>query len=114
MYEPSPKADAVDEMINAVLGRDRRATIMQGLCMTCERGLICHDCNLPRTQHEVTPSGHVCKDGSIPHWFRDSLSNREYTISGMCQRCQDAVFGISEDGFLDEGDQPYEEGLSNG
>lgn len=25
--------------------------------------------------------------------FRDSLSRREYEISGMCQECQDAVFG---------------------
>jgi hypothetical protein len=25
--------------------------------------------------------------------FRDKLSEREYEISGMCQRCQDAVFG---------------------
>jgi hypothetical protein len=25
--------------------------------------------------------------------FRDELSRREYTISGLCQRCQDVVFG---------------------
>lgn len=25
--------------------------------------------------------------------FRDSLSRREYSISGMCQDCQDKVFG---------------------
>lgn len=25
--------------------------------------------------------------------FRDALSKREYAISGLCQRCQDAVFG---------------------
>lgn len=25
--------------------------------------------------------------------FRDRLSEREYEISGMCQNCQDAVFG---------------------
>ena len=25
--------------------------------------------------------------------FRDSLSKKEYTISGMCQKCQDKVFG---------------------
>jgi hypothetical protein len=25
--------------------------------------------------------------------FRDQLSEREYTISGMCQLCQDEVFG---------------------
>ncbi len=26
--------------------------------------------------------------------FRDKLSEREYTISGMCQDCQDETFGI--------------------
>ena len=26
--------------------------------------------------------------------FRDALSAKEYTISGLCQRCQDAVFGV--------------------
>ena len=25
--------------------------------------------------------------------FRDKLSEREYEISGMCQHCQDQVFG---------------------
>jgi len=27
--------------------------------------------------------------------FRDSLSRKEYEISGMCQKCQDGVFGGS-------------------
>ncbi len=25
--------------------------------------------------------------------FRDYLSKKEYTISGLCQKCQDEVFG---------------------
>jgi hypothetical protein len=25
--------------------------------------------------------------------FRDSLSRKEYEISGLCQKCQDEVFG---------------------
>lgn len=25
--------------------------------------------------------------------FRDELSKKEYGISGMCQKCQDSVFG---------------------
>lgn len=28
--------------------------------------------------------------------FRDSISEREYSISGMCQSCQDSVFGGGE------------------
>lgn len=30
--------------------------------------------------------------------FRDELSKKEYGISGMCQKCQDEVFGDAEDG----------------
>ena len=26
--------------------------------------------------------------------FRDELSLKEFTISGMCQECQDKVFGV--------------------
>jgi hypothetical protein len=26
--------------------------------------------------------------------FRDALSRKEYTISGLCQKCQDDIFGI--------------------
>lgn len=26
--------------------------------------------------------------------FRDPLSQEEYAISGMCQRCQDETFGV--------------------
>lgn len=29
--------------------------------------------------------------------FRDALSAREYQISGMCQNCQDTVFGTGKD-----------------
>ncbi len=25
--------------------------------------------------------------------FKDSLSKKEYSISGMCQKCQDDIFG---------------------
>jgi hypothetical protein len=26
--------------------------------------------------------------------FRNEMSKREYNISGMCQKCQDSVFGV--------------------
>lgn len=35
----------------------------------------CRTCNKPITE------------------FRDDLSRKEYQISGMCQECQDSVFG---------------------
>ena len=28
--------------------------------------------------------------------YRDQLSKDEYSISGMCQRCQDKTFGVRE------------------
>lgn len=31
------------------------------------------------------------------YMFRDELSAREYYISGMCQDCQDSVFGADDD-----------------
>jgi hypothetical protein len=30
-------------------------------------------------------------------FFRDAVSEDEYRISGMCQDCQDSVFGTEED-----------------
>ena len=31
--------------------------------------------------------------GGPVHPFRDALSEKEFKISGMCQSCQDKVFG---------------------
>ena len=28
--------------------------------------------------------------------FRDELSRKEYGISGLCQGCQDGIFGVEE------------------
>lgn len=39
------------------------------------KGDICVACGKPATQ------------------FKDVLSKKEFTISGMCQACQDSVFG---------------------
>lgn len=38
--------------------------------------------------------------------FRDELSAKEYSISGMCQSCQDKTFGV--DGVDGQGEE-YEE-----
>ena len=34
----------------------------------------------------------TCGGEIDPEEFRDELSRREWTISGMCQKCQDEVF----------------------
>ncbi|KKN42417.1 hypothetical protein LCGC14_0713580 [marine sediment metagenome] len=70
MREPAWKHPTVDAVLTSVTGSDRQATIRSGTCVTCE-----------------------CKEVQ----FRDALSEREYTISGMCQECQDKVWGELEE-----------------
>lgn len=43
-----------------------------------------------RTMNQCVSCG---KTVDIEKDFRDDLSRREYTISYMCQECQDSVFG---------------------
>lgn len=38
-----------------------------------------------------------CKQPIRMEDFRDALSKREYQISGLCQKCQDEMFGSDED-----------------
>ncbi len=35
--------------------------------------------------------------GGLATNFKDEISRREYRISGLCQKCQDSVFGCGED-----------------
>ena len=40
----------------------------------------------------------TCGSDKVQPWdFRDSLSLREYSISKMCEKCQDSVFGKDSD-----------------
>jgi len=66
------KDPRMDEFLTLMLGnsKNRYEVVKEGLCMTC--------------------------DGRATQ-FRDALSEDEYRISGMCQCCQDNVFGISEE-----------------
>lgn len=34
-----------------------------------------------------------CKEPISPDSFKDELSRKEYSISGLCQICQDATYG---------------------
>lgn len=69
MATPSEKsplmARLLDEMSSSTFGRTRTEAIELGLCLTC---------------------GTPAKD------FNDKKAEREYTISGSCQVCQDRVF----------------------
>ncbi len=43
-------------------------------------------------------AGNSCvKCGESATDFRDELSRKEFGISGLCQSCQDGIFGVSEE-----------------
>ncbi len=64
---------AKDEMAFALFGRSRTLAIAGGQCVKC---------GFP---HNLRSD------------FRDALSHREYAISGLCQGCQDEIFGTEEE-----------------
>ena len=70
MAEPTSKSKEVEQFIKAVIGADRRDSIRAGRCIPPPIGC----------------GGDATK-------FRDELSRREFTISGLCQKCQDNIFG---------------------
>jgi hypothetical protein len=62
----SPKMVAmVESLTKTMFGRSRVDSINSGKCVTC---------------------------GDPATTFKDSISRREFAISGMCQVCQDGVF----------------------
>jgi hypothetical protein len=67
MMKATTKSNEINTLLSGMVGRERVATIEAGYCMTCGAG--------PDLE------------------FTDPLSEHEYTISGMCQVCQDEVFG---------------------
>ena len=54
-----------DKMSKSLFGRDLSSCIKEEKCVTCGEKVIS---------------------------FKDTLSKKEYFISGMCQKCQDEVF----------------------
>lgn len=66
--QPTEKSPHIDALLTAFTGKSRHEVIASSLCMTCGAN-------------------------PIPE-FTDQLSITEYTISGMCQTCQDSVFGV--------------------
>ena len=62
---PSPKPPQLEAFFSS-LGFDRKAKIEANLCVAC---------NTPALL------------------FTDALSEKEFGISGLCQTCQDSVFG---------------------
>ncbi len=69
MAEPTQKAPEIDQVIKDILGINRVESIKSDKCVF----------------------------GDPPHdakEFRNEISRKEYTISGMCQKCQDSIFGV--------------------
>ena len=60
------KDPAIDALLTLLTGYSRQEAIEEGVCATC---------------------------GEEASKFHDEASKKEYTISGMCQSCQDDVFG---------------------
>lgn len=69
--KPSEKSEDLEIELKRVTGVDRRAAITTDHCVPEPIG-----CGKPITT------------------FRDDRSRKEYTISGLCQQCQDSIFGV--------------------
>jgi len=68
--KPSNKSPQVENDLTNIFGFDRRDSIQQNVCLPAPIG-----CGKPATE------------------FKDTISEKEFTISGFCQTCQDKVFG---------------------
>ena len=65
--KPSQKSEGMEQFFLRATGIDRRASI---------EGNICTFCRNPAES------------------FRNAISEKEFSISGLCQECQDATFGV--------------------
>jgi hypothetical protein len=74
MAKPSDKAPEMERDLQGMFGFDRREYIRKDICV---------------------PPPFGC-EGEAKE-FRDDISRKEYTISGMCQKCQDRTFGVSDE-----------------
>lgn len=69
---PSNKTNEMESALTGVFGFDRREVIHKNKC---------------------APPPIGC--GELAIVFDDELSQQEYRISGLCQKCQDKIFGVS-------------------
>ena len=63
-----------DDMALALFGRSKVLAVAGNQCVKCGSSVVLSNANLID--------------------FRDELSEREYGISGLCQTCQDGIFGV--------------------
>lgn len=67
---PSDKSHGMEKALNKIFHFDRSQTIKNNLCVPSPIG-----CGQPISD------------------FRNEKSKKEYSISGLCQACQDTIFG---------------------
>ncbi len=70
--EPTQKSPGIESALERLLGGgpgSRRASIERNICVGCRK---------------------------LATRFSDTASKREFAISGLCQECQDGVFGNPE------------------
>ena len=84
IIQPRQKAPSIDAMLTSVFGVDRVKTISGGTCVSCDAEDI------------------------IASSFDDDLSRKEYSISGMCQSCQNDIFGEDDEEDEPEGFDDFE------
>jgi len=70
MAEATKKDPGINDMLTSVFGIDRVGSISDNKCVSCKE--------------DATE-------------FTDALSQKEYSISGLCQLCQDQVFGVADE-----------------
>ena len=68
--DASKKSPVIESLLTSLTGVSRVGAVQEASCVTC---------------------------GGEARIFRDEISRKEYTISAMCQDCQDKVFGAPEE-----------------
>ena len=86
--EPSEKSPQIEHFLKYNFGFDRRDSISTAKCIPIPYG-----CGKPLVETNFAQSTGSPQD----NFFRDQLSAKEYTISGLCQDCQDDFFKESPD-----------------
>ncbi len=75
--EPTYKASELDNFLKTITGKDRVQTIRNRGCTTCDTTF--------KTEEDLLMD------------LGDELYCKEYSISGMCRKCQDSVFNSKEE-----------------
>jgi|13_taG_2_1085334.scaffolds.fasta_scaffold01965_11 hypothetical protein len=60
------KHHEIESLLTSITGKSRPQMVLEALCTTCD---------------------------GVAKSFKDEVSEKEYQISGMCQSCQDEIFG---------------------